>query len=106
MLAFAFLQVVVAFLMATENLSVDMALHSVKQIAPWICPNPGFMHQLALFAEMQHSLKPDYPPYRTMLLSQRRQMATLNARPLPKTLMVLPSATSCSTDGKRQCMIA
>ena len=89
---FGFVQVVVAFLMTTENLSVDMALQRVKQVAPWICPNPGFMHQLTLFAEMDHGLKPDYPPYRALLLSQRRQMATLNARPLPKMLKVLNPA--------------
>lgn len=74
--------------MASEGLSVGRALESLKQVAPWVCPNPGFMHQLALFADMGCSLKPDYPPYRALLFSQRRQMVTLNARPLPKMFKV------------------
>ena len=76
------MQVIVAYLMANEHLSLHAALDSAKQTAPWISPNPGFMHQLALFADMGCKLDPHYPPYTALLLGQRRQMAPLNARPL------------------------
>ncbi|DBB13555.1 TPA: hypothetical protein ACH3X3_000589 [Trebouxia sp. C0006] len=73
-----------AYLMKTEQLTPEEALKAVRQHAPWVDPNPGFKHQLALFAAMGHKLDPDYEPYRAMLLAQQRQLATLNTRPLPK----------------------
>ena len=80
----ACVQVVTAYLMVTENLTTETALQAVRQQAPWVDPNPGFIHQLALFADMGHILEPSYGPYQAMLLSQERQLATLNTRPLPK----------------------
>ncbi|KAL0038049.1 hypothetical protein WJX79_000323 [Trebouxia sp. C0005] len=76
--------VVMAYLMKTEQLTPEEALEAVRQHAPWVDPNPGFKHQLALFAAMGHKLDPEYAPYRAMLLAQQRQLATLNTRPLPK----------------------
>ncbi|DBA66457.1 TPA: hypothetical protein ACH3X2_002433 [Trebouxia sp. C0005] len=73
-----------AYLMKTEQLTPEEALEAVRQHAPWVDPNPGFKHQLALFAAMGHKLDPEYAPYRAMLLAQQRQLATLNTRPLPK----------------------
>lgn len=77
-------QVVAAYLMVTEQMTADEALRSLQQKAPWVCPNPGFMHQLALFADMGHKVDPSYGPYQAMLLTQQRLLATLNTRPLPK----------------------
>ncbi|DBA92810.1 TPA: dual specificity phosphatase 12, variant 2 [Trebouxia sp. C0004] len=76
--------VVMAYLMETEQLTPEEALQAVRQHAPWVDPNPGFKHQLTLFAAMGHKLDPEYEPYRAMLLAQQRQLATLNTRPLPK----------------------
>ncbi len=94
-----------AYLMKTEQLTPEEALKAVRQHAPWVDPNPGFKHQLALFAAMGHKLDPDYEPYRAMLLAQQRQLATLNTRPLPKQSKVLcvcvcsvQSALSCDAD--------
>lgn len=70
--------------MVTEHMTPDEALQSLQQRAPWVQPNPGFMHQLALFAVMGHKVDPSYGPYRAMLLTQQRLLATLNTRPLPK----------------------
>ena len=70
--------------MVTEQMTADEALKSVQQKAPWVCPNPGFMHQLALFAGMGHKVDPSYRPYQAMLLTQQRVLVTLNTRPLPK----------------------
>ncbi|KAL3148458.1 hypothetical protein ABBQ38_013905 [Trebouxia sp. C0009 RCD-2024] len=76
--------VVAAHLMVTEQMTADEAMKSLRQTAPWVHPNPGFMHQLALFHDMGLRVDPSYGPYRTMMLSQRRQLATLNTRPLRK----------------------
>lgn len=70
--------------MVTEQMTADEALRSLQQKAPWVCPNPGFMRQLALFADMGHKVDPSYGPYQAMLLSQQLLLATLNTRPLPK----------------------
>ena len=78
-----------AYLMKTEQLTPEEALTAVRQHAPWVDPNPGFKHQLTLFASMGHKLDPDYEPYRAMLLAQQRQLATLNTRPLPKESKVV-----------------
>ncbi len=83
------IQVVMAYLMKTEQLTPEEALKAVRHHAPWVDPNPGFKHQLTLFAAMGHKLDPDYEPYRAMLLAQQRQLATLNTRPLPKQSKVL-----------------
>ena len=74
--------------MVTEHLTPQEALMAVRQKAPWVDPNKGFKHQLDLFAAMGHTLDPGYEPYQAMLLSQQRQLATLNTRPLPKQLKV------------------
>ncbi len=92
-----------AYLMKTEQLTPDEALEALRQHAPWVDPNPGFRHQLTLFAAMGHKLDPDYEPYRAMLLAQQRQLATLNTRPLPKQSKVVcvcsvQSALSCDAD--------
>ena len=78
-----------AYLMKTEHLTPEEALEAVRQHAPWVDPNPGFKHQLILFAGMGHKLDPDYEPYRALLLAQQRQLATLNTRPLPKQSKVV-----------------
>ncbi len=92
-------QVVVAYLMVTEHLNSDEALQAVREKAPWADPNPGFKHQLALFAAMGHKLDPSYEPYKAMLLSQQRQLATLNTRPLPKHCKVSPAFKPLSSPG-------
>lgn len=74
--------------MITEHMTSQEALRAVRQKAPWADPNPGFKHQLDLFAAMGHKLDAGYEPYQAMLLSQQRQLATLNTRPLPKQLEV------------------
>jgi len=93
------IQVVMAYLMKTEQLTPEEALKAVRQHAPWVDPNPGFKHQLTLFASMGHKLDPDYEPYRAMLLAQQRQLATLNTRPLPKqSKVVCLQRLICDTD--------
>ena len=82
--------------MVTEHMTPEAALQAVRQQAPWVDPNPGFMHQLTLFAEMSHTLDPSHGPYQAMLLSQQRQLATLNTRPLPKHCKVRCTLNSCS----------
>lgn len=82
------LQVVAAHLMVTEQMTANEALESLRQKAPWVHPNPGFLHQLALFHDMNLRVDPSYGPYQTMMLSQRRQLATLNTRPLRKYVQV------------------
>ena len=75
--------------MATQQTSLQETLQAVRQRAPWVQPNSGFMHQLALFADMGYVVDPSHGPYQGMLLNQQRQLATLNARPLPKHCQVI-----------------
>ena len=70
--------------MVTEQMTAHEAMRALQRKAPWVCPNPGFMHQLDLFADMGHKVDPSYGPYQAMLLNQQRLLATLNTRPLPK----------------------
>ena len=74
--------------MVTEQMSAEQALKSLQREAPWVHPNPGFMHQLALYHDMGLKADPSYGPYQAMMLNQRRQLATLNTRPLPRHCQV------------------
>ena len=80
--------------MVTEQMTPGDALKSLQQKAPWVSPNPGFMHQLALFADMGCKVDPSYGPYQAMLLTQQRLLATLNTRPLPRHSKVSCMPTS------------
>lgn len=59
--------------MVTEQMTADEALRSLRQEAPWVHPNSGFMHQLALFYDMGLKVDSTYEPYQAMMLSQRLQ---------------------------------
>ncbi|KAK9917815.1 hypothetical protein WJX75_008567 [Coccomyxa subellipsoidea] len=53
-----------AYLMATEGLTVEQAIASIRQARPIIHPNSGFLMQLQLFHEMGCKLDPQYEGYR------------------------------------------
>lgn len=44
--------VITAYLMKSENLSLEDALASLKQSCEFVCPNDGFLEQLKMFEEM------------------------------------------------------
>ena len=57
-------QMVCAYLMSTEGLSVSAAVDSVRAKRRVICPNIGFMQQLRLWEEMGCRLDDSNPQYR------------------------------------------
>jgi len=58
------LQMVIAYIMATEGLTLEGAIRSVREKRKVICPNAGFYEQLQLWEEM--GCKPDesHPKFR------------------------------------------
>ncbi len=58
-------QMVCAYLMSTEGLSVYAAVDSVRAKRRVICPNIGFMQQLRLWEEMGCKLDDSNPQYRS-----------------------------------------
>jgi hypothetical protein len=58
------LQMISAYLMATEGLTVEQTIASIRQARPIIHPNSGFLMQLQLFHEMGCKLDPQYEGYR------------------------------------------
>ena len=58
-------QMVCAYLMSTEGLSVSEAVDSVRAKRRVICPNIGFMQQLRLWEEMGCRLEDSNPQYRS-----------------------------------------
>ena len=62
-------QMVCAYLMATEGLSLEEAIASVREKRRVICPNQGFYAQLQLWEQMGCKLDESNPTYRSVLHS-------------------------------------
>ena len=60
-------QMVCAYLMATEGLSLEEAITSVREKRRVICPNQGFYAQLQLWEQMGCKLDEGNPTYRSGL---------------------------------------
>jgi len=56
--------VVTAYLMHKEHLSAADALSSLRKASPGVCPNYGFMEQLAIFENMGNKVDRDSPFYK------------------------------------------
>lgn len=56
--------VVTAYLMHKEHLSAADALTSLRKASPGVCPNYGFMEQLAIFENMGNKVDRDSPFYK------------------------------------------
>ncbi|KAG8093535.1 hypothetical protein GUJ93_ZPchr0012g19683 [Zizania palustris] len=69
--------IVTAYLMRTEQKSMEDALESLKEVNESICPNDGFLEQLKLFEEMGFKVdtsSPLYKRFRLKLLGQSYKM--------------------------------
>ncbi|CAJ2671684.1 unnamed protein product [Trifolium pratense] len=68
--------VITAYLMKSENLSLEDALESLRQSCEFVCPNDGFLEQLKMFEEMgfkvDHS-SPVYKRFRLKTLGENHQ---------------------------------
>uniref|UniRef100_A0A0E0BNL1 protein-tyrosine-phosphatase n=1 Tax=Oryza glumipatula TaxID=40148 RepID=A0A0E0BNL1_9ORYZ len=65
--------IIVAYLMRTEQKSLEEALESLKEVNESACPNDGFLEQLKLFEEMGFKVdtsSPLYKRFRLKLLGQ------------------------------------
>ncbi|CAN6373975.1 unnamed protein product [Urochloa humidicola] len=65
--------IIVAYLMRSEQKSLEEALESLKEISELACPNDGFLDQLRLFEEMGFKVdtsSPLYKKFRLKLLGQ------------------------------------
>jgi dual specificity phosphatase 12 len=62
--------VVLAAIMKAKALSLDQALRVLQSRAPHISPNPGFMAQLELWADMGCQLDESHPGYKQFMLDQ------------------------------------
>nr|XP_043618528.1 dual specificity protein phosphatase 1-like [Erigeron canadensis] len=65
--------VMTAYLMRSERLSLQDALESLNQCS-WVCPNDGFLKQLAMFEEMGFKVdysSPVYKRFRRKVLGPR-----------------------------------
>ncbi|KAF7071730.1 hypothetical protein CFC21_076989 [Triticum aestivum] len=60
--------IITAYLMRTEQKSLDEALESLKEINESVCPNDGFLDQLKLFEEMGFKIDTSSPLYRRFRL--------------------------------------
>ncbi|XP_072976323.1 uncharacterized protein [Typha angustifolia] len=60
--------VIIAYLMKTEQKSLEDALESLRQINHAICPNDGFLDQLKLFEEMGFQVDTSNPMYKRFRL--------------------------------------
>ena len=58
------LQIVAAYLMSMEGLSVEIALQEIRQKRPMCCPNDGFLEQLHAFDVMNKKLLTQHPAYK------------------------------------------
>ncbi|KAG2559893.1 hypothetical protein PVAP13_8KG035563 [Panicum virgatum] len=65
--------IIVAYLMRSEQKSLEEALQSLKEVSESACPNDGFLDQLKLFQEMGFKVdtsSPLYKRFRLKLLGQ------------------------------------
>jgi len=65
--------IIVAYLMRSEQKSLEEALESLKEVSESACPNDGFLDQLKLFEEMGFKVdtsSPLYKRFRLKLLGQ------------------------------------
>uniref|UniRef100_A0A2P2JM76 protein-tyrosine-phosphatase n=1 Tax=Rhizophora mucronata TaxID=61149 RepID=A0A2P2JM76_RHIMU len=60
--------IITAYLMRTEQLSLEDALESLKQSCEFVCPNDGFLDQLKMFEEMGFKVDHASPIYRRFRL--------------------------------------
>lgn len=60
--------VITAYLMKSENLSLEDALESLKQSCEFVCPNDGFLEQLKMFEEMGFKVDQSSPIYKRFRL--------------------------------------
>ncbi|KAK1629063.1 hypothetical protein QYE76_003378 [Lolium multiflorum] len=60
--------IITAYLMKTEQKSLEEALESLKEINESVCPNDGFLDQLKLFEEMGFKVDTSSPIYRRFRL--------------------------------------
>ncbi|XP_051185948.1 uncharacterized protein [Lolium perenne] len=60
--------IITAYLMRTEQKSLEEALESLKEINESVCPNDGFLDQLKLFEEMGFKVDTSSPLYRRFRL--------------------------------------
>ncbi|CAK8543071.1 unnamed protein product [Lathyrus sativus] len=60
--------VITAYLMRSENLSLEDALESLKQSCEFVCPNDGFLEQLKMFEEMGFKVDQSSPIYKRFRL--------------------------------------
>ncbi|XP_045795651.1 dual specificity protein phosphatase 12-like isoform X2 [Trifolium pratense] len=60
--------VITAYLMKSENLSLEDALESLRQSCEFVCPNDGFLEQLKMFEEMGFKVDHSSPVYKRFRL--------------------------------------
>lgn len=80
-------QMVCAYLMATEGLSLEEAIVSVREKRRVICPNQGFYAQLQLWEQMGCKLDESNPTYRSVPHSCHIFEDVMSAVPRRTTLM-------------------
>ncbi|URE18017.1 resistance protein [Musa troglodytarum] len=60
--------VITAYLMRTEQKSMEDALESLHEVCDLVCPNDGFLDQLSLFEEMGFKVDTESPIYKRFRL--------------------------------------
>ncbi|XP_072955313.1 uncharacterized protein [Typha angustifolia] len=60
--------IITAYLMRTEQKSLEDALESLREICEFVCPNDGFMEQLKMFEEMGFKVETSSPMYKRFRL--------------------------------------
>ncbi|GFP95549.1 dual specificity protein phosphatase 12 [Phtheirospermum japonicum] len=60
--------IITAYLMKSERLSVDDAIESLRQSCETVCPNDGFLEQLAMFEDMGFRVDHASPIYKSFRL--------------------------------------
>ncbi|KAF0907255.1 hypothetical protein E2562_015758 [Oryza meyeriana var. granulata] len=60
--------IIIAYLMRTEQKSLEEALESLKEVNESVCPNDGFLEQLKLFEEMGFKVDTSSPLYKRFRL--------------------------------------
>jgi hypothetical protein len=64
--------VVLGYLMARQNLSLAAALQHLKEVRPWVSPNPGFMQQLEAYETSKCDLT-NWKPWNLVCYEQEQQ---------------------------------
>jgi len=73
--------VLVAYLMRSRRIGVEEAVRLVREIRPFVEPNPGFLKQLELYYEMEYATDLEHPVYKRWLHQQELAQSMAAKRP-------------------------